>query len=614
MGRRLIAISGIALAAACLASTLPAQDLPPPTPVGDPGEPLPPPESTPSAGDGAMPPFGAFASPADPGSYPAFEPSPAPGADDPLAPDPVGGFDESSPGLAPQVDPGVAPAANAPASKSAANSGSPAIPYALPPEQLRSGAQAVGVTVKVLAPRDINLHQESTLKIVVTNTGSTPALGVEVFYLIPEALEVVETPQDVIKTGVHLIWKVDTLAPGAERTLPLRVKAVKVGMLEHAASVVVRAGTKESTHVKQPLLKVEQSPRSRTVLKGTEARFDIRVSNPGTGPARNVLIQAKLSDGLRHEQGEHIQLLLPVLESGHQVDLDPLIADAVAGSMQSCTVTVSSPDVPQPTAEAVSKIELEVVEPMLDLKISGPDERYTDTIAMYTITVKNPGTAAAQGVRVGATIPLGGVPLPDATVDNYGRTYDPKKRLFLWNIPQLNHGEEVNLEFAVRLGGLTIYKITTEARASRPIDLSASAVCSTHVAGMAEIHFEVTEPRRVLDVGEETTYEVRIHNGGSKDATNLLVRAELSEHLKVASIPQNEAAKMPPEARDQIAFDPIARLAPKGDILLKFNVKAVAPGVGSCRVNLFHDDLQGSFLSQSAVTRVTQPASAALHR
>ena len=51
---------------------------------------------------------------------------------------------------------------------------------------------------------------------------------------------------------------------------------------------------------------------------------------------------------------------------------------------------------------------IEVVEPKLKLAIDGPDERFTDTIADYTITVQNPGTAPARKVRVLATLPISG--------------------------------------------------------------------------------------------------------------------------------------------------------------------------------------------------------------
>ncbi len=623
MGRRLIAIAGIALAAACGPLEAPAQQPAPVYDLGPPSE-MPAPPTIPMTGTELPPGFDAG------DGYPlttepiertpmAETPGLAPAPDEMPPPEAFGAPGMVPEGRAPPFDPDVERIA-APTS----TADSTVSPFILTPDQLRTGKQAVGVSVEVQAPSVVNLHQEATLKVLVRNNGTSPVMGVDVYYQVPEGMEYIDSQPAATDTKVHLVWKLETLAAGAERVLSVRVRPIEVGEFSHAATVLLRAGSKAQTHVQEPKLKVVQAVRRRDVLKGGQAQFDITVSNPGSGPARNVLVQAKLSSGLRHEDLRHeksdfVEQVLTVVEPGHPVELDALVVEAIAGGEQTCTVTVSSPDVPNesPDGSDRSTVAMSVIEPRLDLKLVGPAQRYTDTVADYRITVHNPGTAPAQGVGVWAMTPIGGEPQPDMTDASHERQYDPARRLFYWNIPQLNPDERVDLAFSVRLGGLQYYKVTAQAQAKRPLDLKQNAEFSTNVTGLADVKIDVDERRKILDIGAETSYEIRLRNVGSKDATGLRVSAELSKQLRVVttSTGQEGEAKSRIRPEDQVQellFPEIERLAKNGELVLRINVEAHEAGTGSCNILLTHDDIGSTQLSQTAITHVSKPAEAAI--
>src|SRR5262249_16716124 len=150
------------------------------------------------------------------------------------------------------------------------------------------------------------------------------------------------------------------------------------------------------------------------VLKGQSVEFKVIVTNIGNGPARNVTIQAKLSPGLRHGSGERgddpmeYELTLPDLAPGQHEELEPLLADAVGVGEHTCTVTATSPDVIPSSdldkQDAASTKTVTVVEPKLELALSGPPKRYTDTVAPYVIKLSNPGSAPARRVSLIATL------------------------------------------------------------------------------------------------------------------------------------------------------------------------------------------------------------------
>ena len=116
-----------------------------------------------------------------------------------------------------------------------------------------------------------------------------------------------------------LSWRISTLPAGSERVILLKVKPTKAGgALDHAATVTFQAGSKATSRVLRPRLKLEvvQTPAEGKVLKNKTAEFRIAVTNTGDGPARNVTVQAKLSPGLaprdrRAERGQQLRAADP---------------------------------------------------------------------------------------------------------------------------------------------------------------------------------------------------------------------------------------------------------------------------------------------------------------
>jgi uncharacterized repeat protein (TIGR01451 family) len=255
-------------------------------------------------------------------------------------------------------------------------------------ERLPLGKQSVAVTVDVQSPKTMNLNKDATLKLIVRNTGLADAFNLQVHDELPDGLRFLSSLPDmrVAGGGQHLSLLIPTLPAGQDRVITIKVKPTKTGPFDHAATVRFETGCKSRTTVLQPRLKVDiiANPTVGKVLKGQQVTFDVSVQNTGDGVARKVAIQAKLSPGLRHESGPRgegqmlYELSLPELGPGATEKLDPLVADAMLGGEQFCTVTAQSPDVEINKEESENTKKIEVVEPKLKLAIDGPDQRYTD--------------------------------------------------------------------------------------------------------------------------------------------------------------------------------------------------------------------------------------------
>ena len=84
--------------------------------------------------------------------------------------------------------------------------------------------------------------------------------------------------------------------------------------------------------------------------------------------------------------------------------------------------------------------------------------------------------------------------------------------------------------FQVRMGGIGSYEVLADAIGEGA--LKAQERKTTDVIGIADVDLVVSESKRVVDVGGQTTFQIRLRNYGTKDATHLLVTANLSPNLK----------------------------------------------------------------------------------
>ncbi|HEV3122500.1 MAG TPA: hypothetical protein VGY53_11385, partial [Isosphaeraceae bacterium] len=159
---------------------------------------------------------------------------------------------------APSLPTTTRPAAAEPASTGGADAGTES-PYYIAPEKLALGKHTVGLTVEVMAPAVVNLHQETKLKVVVRNGGSADAQNVIVRDLLPEELAFIDSQPPTQPTGHLLVWKLGTLAANSERVLVVRVRPTQVGSFDHMATVVAMSGGKSRTLVQEPKVKVEQT-------------------------------------------------------------------------------------------------------------------------------------------------------------------------------------------------------------------------------------------------------------------------------------------------------------------------------------------------------------------
>jgi uncharacterized repeat protein (TIGR01451 family) len=112
----------------------------------------------------------------------------------------------------------------------------------------------------------------------------------------------------------------------------------------------------------------------------------------------------------------------------------------------------------------------------------------------------------------------------------------------------------------------------------------------------------VKDSDEVIEVGSETTYEIRVTNTGTKAATNVQVAALMPEGMSAV---EGLGPTSAPQNATQVVFEPLNRLNPQEEVIYKVRVKATQPGEKVVRVQLSSDEWKTPVTREES-TRVYQ--------
>jgi uncharacterized repeat protein (TIGR01451 family) len=121
-------------------------------------------------------------------------------------------------------------------------------------------------------------------------------------------------------------------------------------------------------------------------------------------------------------------------------------------------------------------------------------------------------------------------------------------------------------------------------------------------AGGATVTFDVKDADPVVEVGRETTYEIRVLNQGAAPTRDVLVKAVVPDEMTF--VHADDPAGRPVRVYGQeVAFEPLASLGGRGEAVYHVRVKATKPGDGRFTARLQCAAMSRP-LSQEVSTRV----------
>lgn len=205
-----------------------------------------------------------------------------------------------------------------------------------------------------------------------------------------------------------------------------------------------------------------------------------------------------------------------------------------------------------------------VSKPHLDLEISGPKLRYLDRKASYVFTVLNSGAATAKNVTIQELIPEG---FKFQSASDTGK-HDVATRTVVWSVGEVAPGQAKIVKLDAIACSLGAFKHQVIVKGTG--DLIEEKEWFTKVKGLSAMSDEpgsidIEDP---IEPGEETAYEIRITNTGSKTKTEIQVICSIPINLEI------KRAQGPCHYRqkgNKVIFEPLRKLAPRADAIYRIS-------------------------------------------
>ncbi|MCH8828491.1 MAG: DUF11 domain-containing protein [Planctomycetes bacterium] len=434
-----------------------------------------------------------------------------------------------------------------------------------------TGPQTPTVTVEWVKMGDINVGHECACNLIVKNSGRTVAENVALMATFPSSVRLTSAKPMPVERNGRLHWNFASLAPGEKKVIQFKMIPSRRGPLQATASVRFTGTALESFDVQEPMLKLTITG-AKEVLVGDSASQIIRVSNPGTGIATNVKIEARIPKGLEHPRGERLIMEVGSLNPGESRTVR-LTLSAIEGGKQTIHVEARS-DVA--LRRQLAKLVL-VTAPSIKIAMKGPGLRYIGRNAVYVISVTNDGTGDTNNVRVLHRIPAG---FQFVRADKGGK-FESRKRMLSWFIGRVEPGKTVNVK--VELKAKSLGKQEHLVGAISEQGAKAETKLTTNVDGSSSLVLEIVDLDDPVEVGTETAYEVRVRNSGTKAAFNVKITCELPAGVILIS------AKGPTSSIAEnglVIFKSLAQLRPGKTALYRISVRGKIAGNHRFRVRL----------------------------
>jgi uncharacterized repeat protein (TIGR01451 family) len=402
-------------------------------------------------------------------------------------------------------------------------------------------------------PKEVSLGQ--TFEYLLTLNSQDCVDDVVVTDHVPEGATFVKSEPAAEVSGDLLTWHLKQMDAGQSGTIRVSLKADREGTLASCATISANPRVCATTLVGKPALAIEKTGPESALLGSTLA-YNVTVSNKGTAVARDVVVTDPLPDGLAGS---------PV--SVNVGDLGPNQSKSIPVSFTApnrgrfCNVaTAESSNAGKVTAEVCTV----VLQPGLKITKEGTKEQFLGRNASYNIVVSNTGDTTLTGVVVTDMAPAG-----TSVVDAGGGSVAGNN--ITWNLGDLP--KESSKTLTVALTSMAPGNLCNTASVNTAQGLTARAEACTVWRGVSALLLEKGDNPDPIQVGEQTTYFVRVTNQGTAPDADVLMVVEFPKELTPVSADNNGRIE-----GQTVTFPAFPNLAPKQAFEYHIVAKGAAPG------------------------------------
>jgi len=378
-------------------------------------------------------------------------------------------------------------------------------------------------------------------------------------------------------TGRGVVWEVESVAAKSQHELVIAFKPTENSPIDLQVNWVCRpAAMSGRIEVQQPQLAIAIEGAGE-VRFGQTTVFRIRVSNPGTGPAENVMVSLGAADGANQPN------TLGTLAAGESRTLEVELTAKQAGEMRIQAVARADGDL---EADAVHEVRVRRAD--LSVELTAPQLVYAESPAVYQIRIANRGDAPASKVTLQVNLPEGA---KDAVgIDKKPLTSQQPR----WQLGDLAAGAEhvLTMQCTLTSGG----ESRVVAHVQDAEGLTATETAVTVVEAVADLKLIVNDPRGPVPTGQDVVYEVQIVNRGSNEARGIELVAQFSDGIEPTSAKGHRSEIVP----GQVIFEPIKAIPAGGQISVQITARAQRAGTAQFRAELTCGDPDTTLVSEES--------------
>ncbi len=422
------------------------------------------------------------------------------------------------------------------------------------------------LSLSAAAPPAVALGGEAAVTFAVTNNGQAESQEMTLRAVVPDGLQLVRSDPPAIQNGTQLIWTLPALTVGRDHTIQAVFRGTRAGTFNTSATVMTRDGLRQeaqaTTQVTVPQLALTLTGLE-TGIAGTGVRSDLVVSNPGTGAATNVVLTADFDATLEHEsKANPLKLPLGTLAPGEARTVPLTLTPLQPGKMSIRAVATADGNL-----SARAQHGLTAQKAVLRIDLKGPDKRYQNRPADWTISVGNAGETPLANVVVRNLLP------PELAFVGAGEGGRFANNEVNWLIGTLAPGATRELTVRTTCVRMTPKAVNVAVVTADP-GLKAQTEAPVEINGLPAFKLEVQDSQDPVEVSGRTSYRIVVHNQGTL-AGNVELTAVVPAQLQVLTTVSPGQARM---EGNRILFPAVASLAPGQAATYQVDVQAVKAG------------------------------------
>lgn len=288
------------------------------------------------------------------------------------------------------------------------------------------------------------------------------------------------------------------------------------------------------------------------------------VRNSGSSQLTGVKVSDTLPAGLTSDGKSSLAFDAGTLAPGESKEFKFNATASARGNYVNSAEVTSDQNV-----SANASASTAVHQPVLTLTCKAREEQYMGRPFDVCLTVSNSGDMAAAGTQVVVPVPSD-LKFASATADGHMSGNN-----LVWDVGSVavNTPQELCATFTSTTGGMFSFNSTAKGACAAQVASS----CATRIIGISALLLEKADNPDPIQVGESTTYTVKVTNQGTADDTNVKMTVEFPAELDPVSASNGGVVN-----GKKVTFPAYPRLSPKA--AFEYTIVAKGVKVGDARV------------------------------